>query len=711
MAYFYDIECYPNFFQIKLIPSSVSKKAVKDYIKADIAGDVDLLEEETKLGVIKFAVVEIDGKIIKNNLIEFYKFVKNEEGATLIGYNNTRYDDVMIRFLIGYKNVISPFGLFTHNRKSMFITEKLYQFSQQLIDKETVSPVYTDVVLRNTKLPFLSIDVLAYALESVEKKSLKQLEIMLNWHNVQELPYPFDRRLTLEQIRDVDIYNTNDVLATRHAFDHTKEELDIRIEGMRKYGVNIINATRSKIADMVIGDMYCKQSGMKFYEYNKLRTIRYSIMVSDILLPIKFETKVLQDLVDKVKPLNVITSKINENFIIDDVKYNFKLGGLHSDDRGILLSEAEYLLLDVDGTSYYPTFVMNNEFYPEHLNKAILGNIAKLLVSDRILAKRQGSKVAEVLKITINTGFFGKYGDVDSPLCDFKAKYSVTLNGQLMLLKLIEMQHLKGIKVFSANTDGVTFKVKPEQLDMFQSICREWETLTNVNLEETYYEKYVRRDVNNYLAVIKGFSLLVNTLREERGDGIKLMIQNKLGTEEHLNTLNTKELIKIVEKKYIKAKGCFRLTQDIRKGYNCTVVAKALFNYFIYNIRPEDYIPTNDNIYDFMMSRKNDRSFKVVYETVKDGEVVTIPMQNAIRYYATTKNGTIVKLRNTSRLNLSVSTSLMPFNKYVYHKNFKDYKVNTNYYVGEAYKIINTVLNLEYKKQKNYAYNGLFDFE
>ena len=113
---------------------------------------------------------------------------------------------------------------------------------------------------------------------------------------------------------------------------------------------------------MVIGDMYCKQSGMKFYEYNKLRTIRYSIMVSDILLPIKFETKVLKDLLDKVKPLNLVTSKINENFIIDDVKYNFKLGGLHSDDRGILLSENEYLLLDVDGTSYYPTFVMNNKF-------------------------------------------------------------------------------------------------------------------------------------------------------------------------------------------------------------------------------------------------------------------------------------------------------------------------------------------------------------
>ena len=101
-----------------------------------------------------------------------------------------------------------------------------------------------------------------------------------------------------------------------------------------------------------------------------------------------------------------------------------------------------------------------------------------------------------------------------------------------------------------------------------------------------------------------------------------------------------------------------------------------------------------------MMSRKNDKSFRVVYETVKDGEVVTIPMQNAIRYYATTKSGTIVKLKNNSRLNLSVSTSLMPFNKYVYHKNFKDYKVNTNHYVGEAYKIINTVLNLEYKKQK-----------
>ena len=201
-----------------------------------------------------------------------------------------------------------------------------------------------------------------------------------------------------------------------------------------------------------------------------------------------------------IRPITRFTKQdamggIDENIIIDNVKYNYKAGGLHSADRAIHINNSEYYLIDVDGTSYYPTLALNNRFFPKQLNADIMYKIGTTLVTDRIDAKRKGLLLADVLKIAVNVGLFGKFGDIHSPLCDYKAKYQITLNGQLWLLKLIELNHLSGIKVFSANTDGVTFKVKPEQLDVFYDNCSKWEALSNVNLEETQYENYIRRDV------------------------------------------------------------------------------------------------------------------------------------------------------------------------------------------------------------------------
>ena len=40
-----------------------------------------------------------------------------------------------------------------------------------------------------------------------------------------------------------------------------------------------------------------------------------------------------------------------------------------------------------------------------------------------------------------------------------------------------------------------------------------------------------------------------------------------------------------------------------------------------------------------LMSKQNDKSFKVAHEYIKDGIVVQDVQANALRYYATTDNG------------------------------------------------------------------------
>jgi hypothetical protein len=77
----------------------------------------------------------------------------------------------------------------------------------------------------------------------------------------------------------------------------------------------------------------------------------------------------------------------------------------------------------------------------------------------------------------------------------------VTLTGQLALLMLIEMLHLEGIDVVSANTDGVVIKCRRSKVAEMDAIVDWWEHTTGLVTEATDYRAIYSRDVNNYIAI------------------------------------------------------------------------------------------------------------------------------------------------------------------------------------------------------------------
>lgn len=107
----------------------------------------------------------------------------------------------------------------------------------------------------------------------------------------------------------------------------------------------------------------------------------------------------------------------------------------------------------------------------------------------------------EGAKIALNASF-GKMWNRYSFLCNPQAGVSVTLNGQLSLLMLIEMLELGGISVVSANTDGIIL-LTPPHLEAYRAqTLAWWEGVTGLTTERTDYVAIYMRDVNNYLAVM-----------------------------------------------------------------------------------------------------------------------------------------------------------------------------------------------------------------
>lgn len=119
----------------------------------------------------------------------------------------------------------------------------------------------------------------------------------------------------------------------------------------------------------------------------------------------------------------------------------------------------------------------------------------------RLAAKASGDKVtSDSLKITIN-GSFGKLGSKWSLLYAPDLMIQTTISGQLALLMLIEQMETSGIKVVSANTDGIVLKYPRSRINEVRSIEMGWELDTGFVLEENEYSALYSRDVNNYMAI------------------------------------------------------------------------------------------------------------------------------------------------------------------------------------------------------------------
>lgn len=80
---------------------------------------------------------------------------------------------------------------------------------------------------------------------------------------------------------------------------------------------------------------------------------------------------------------------------------------------------------------------------------------------------------------------------------DFKYTLATTINGQLMLTMLAEqLLKIPELQIIQVNTDGITVRLKKQYESDYYDTCKQWESLTRLQLEYAYYSKMIIRDVN-----------------------------------------------------------------------------------------------------------------------------------------------------------------------------------------------------------------------
>ena len=63
------------------------------------------------------------------------------------------------------------------------------------------------------------------------------------------------------------------------------------------------------------------------------------------------------------------------------------------------------------------------------------------------------------------------------------------------------MENIPGSIPIMQNTDGIETMIPKNKKADYLKICKEWEEITNLNLEHDQYQKIVLADVNSYIAV------------------------------------------------------------------------------------------------------------------------------------------------------------------------------------------------------------------
>jgi hypothetical protein len=188
------------------------------------------------------------------------------------------------------------------------------------------------------------------------------------------------------------------------------------------------------------------------------------------------------------------------NVVIDGLCYVFGTGGAHAAvEKRVIVSDEKRVIRTFDVSSFYPNLSIKNKVYPEHLGIEFC-DIYETLYNMRKSFDKKSAENA-MLKLALNATY-GNSNNEYSPFYDPKFTMTITLNGQMLLCKAIEMVlSLPTVEILMANTDGFEFIIDREYEALAEAKCKEWEEMTGLTLEGDTYAKMVISDVNNYFSI------------------------------------------------------------------------------------------------------------------------------------------------------------------------------------------------------------------
>lgn len=606
----------------------------------------------------------------KNELDKFVRYTEANANAYWVGYNNLRFDSQVVEWILrNHDN--------WHELSNLEICSRIAQKAADVIHDANydVFPEYREYELSLKQLDLFKIHHYDNKNRMV---SLKRLEFEMDLENIEEMPIHHTKtNMTKEEVELTIDYCYNDVDATYEFYKVTLGETDhplyrgnnqiqLRQDIEEEFGIPCLNYSDSKIGDEMIKKYYCQEKGIEYRELPRKGYFRKSIDLKNCIAKyVVFETPQLTEFLKRMKKTQLgLQDDFKEHIDFYGNVYSFMKGGLHTENSPkVFEADEEYEIIDWDVSSYYPAIIINNGQFPAHLGKEFLRGYKQMFdkrLELKPLAKkdRKIKGIVGALKLAVNS-VYGKSSDMQSWIYDRQLTMFTTITGELSLMMLIEQYELNDIHVISANTDGVTIKVKKDLIPMMHQLNSWWCNITQYELERTDYSKIIFSTVNDYLAIMTN------------GE--------------------------------IKKKGDFLTDFEFHKNKSARIVPIALERYFVDGTPVEHTIRNHTNLFDFCIRQKASRSFHYEGTDRLTGEKTVY--NKLIRYYVSNNGEKIFKVKNPECQTRAAAISQVEAGEWICKvcnflpKNSAVDNVNYDYYIEKANRLV-TKINTEGRRIK-----------
>lgn len=407
--------------------------------------------------------------IIINDKRKLERYYEQHKDEIWIGYNNRHYDQYIM------KAILCGFNPADMNR---YIIEE-------------GNPGWKYSTLFN-KFPFINFDVMLK-----NDGGLKTMEAFMG-NDIEETSVPFniDRRLTKRELAEVVMYCTHDVEQTIEVFLNRKEEFDAMMGLIKifKRPLRDLSKTKAQLVAAICGGKYKEfDDAFDFEIAPTLRLSKYAHIARWYKNPVNHDYQKAQ--------IEMVAG----------IPHTFAWGGIHGATGKIVTNKAgkvyiksepyygegTYIMADV--TAYYPSLQLRYKW--GYRNMGMPENFEHIH-NENLRLKKIDKKARLPYKIADNS-ISGQLKDKNSAIRDPRDNNAICVNGQLLLLDLIEKLEPHIEMLVQSNTDGILFKIAntDEAFEKVDDVVYEWEQRTGMRMGFDVFIKVFQKDVNNYLLV------------------------------------------------------------------------------------------------------------------------------------------------------------------------------------------------------------------
>jgi hypothetical protein len=591
---------------------------------------------------------------LKNDLKELINFLKEniKNNEYHISFNGIGFDSQVTH------NILKHYKEWKDMEPDK-IAEKIYGYAQEAI-KRSNNQEFQEFPEWQMKIKQIDVFKINHWDNMAKRSSLKWIEYTMDWDNILDMPIDHKSDInTQEELDTIVQYCINDVDATHEIYNRSKSLISLRLNLSKQYNINLINASEPRISKELFSYYLSNDLGIPKHELKAMRTFRKNIKLEKIILPyINFKTPEFKMLLNKFKTVELNPNNIKGSFKYSikykNVKTDFGLGGVHGCTKaGIYQANDDKIIMSSDVTSFYPNLAIKNGWSPAHLPSKQFCKLYEWFFTERSKIPKS-DPMNYVYKIILNSTY-GLSNDKNSFLYDPEFTMRITINGQLTLMMLYEMimEAIPDAIPLLQNTDGIETIIPKKDKDKYMEICKQWEEITNFNLEHDEYKKIILADVNNYIAINK----------DDKA----------------------------------KCKGRFEFENlALHKNKSKLVIPKAIYEYFVNDILPEDYLKINKNILDYSIGSKTNGGWQVTSNGIINGEKKIENLQKINRYYISNHGIKMLKVnKNDGRIiQLEAGQWLQTVYNKMETKEWDAYDINTKYYMQTIEKEINNILGI-----------------